>query len=355
MTAVGTSFEDVAVHVGRRSGLDIVVVVHSTVLGPALGGCRLQRYPTRDAGRQDATRLAAAMTVKAALAGLANGGGKVVVVLPDGKPELDAQERRELLLDAGDLVEAQGGRYLVGPDAGTGPADMDVIAERTSHVLCRTERAHGSGNSAPATALGAHSCLRAVRNYLTGSSSVAGARIGIVGLGSVGSRLARALADDGARLVVADIDASRRTIADSIGADWIQPDVLPTLKLDILVPAATGSLIGMDLVDQLRCDAVVGPANNQLTDDAVADRLHRRGVLWAPDYIVGAGGIVNAVARELDGVAADEAEARVRRIATTLRSVIDDAAQRDRAPHHVAMERARKRLDGASTGTADAC
>ncbi|HEY0816319.1 MAG TPA: Glu/Leu/Phe/Val dehydrogenase dimerization domain-containing protein [Pseudonocardia sp.] len=348
MTGDGTSVEDVAVHVGRRSGLDIVVAVDSTLLGPALGGCRVQRYPTQDAGRRDAARLASAMTVKAALAGLSNGGGKVVVVLPEGEPALDVQQRRQLLLDVGDLVEAQCGHYLVGPDVGTGPADMDVIGERTAHVLCRTERAGGSGDSAPATALGTYSCMRVVRESLTGSSSLADARVGVIGLGSVGGRLARMLADDGAELVVADIDASRRTVAERVGAEWRHPDVVPTLELDILVPAGTGALIGPDLVDRLRCGAVVGPANNQLTDDRVADGLHRRGVLWAPDYVVGAGGIVNAVARERAVVPATEAEARVRAIATTLRSVLDDAAQQDRAPHRVAAEHARKRLDAAA-------
>jgi len=252
------------------------------------------------------------------------------------------------------FVLAASAAFIIPASAGAGTTvtvlgtSNPFLADQPAGTTCC------SGDSAPATALGTYGCLRAVREFLTGSSSVADARIGVVGLGSVGSRLARMLADDGAELVVADVDASRRTLADRIGADWSRPDVVPTLELDIIVPAATGALIGPDLIDRLRCGAVVGPANNQLTDDGVADGLHRRGVLWAPDYIVGAGGIVNAVARELDAVPAAEAEARVRGIATTLRSVLDEAAHQGRAPHRVATQRARLRLDSADAGSANA-
>ena len=352
MAAALMSPEEVTVQVGRRSGLSIVIAVDSTLLGPALGGCRVRRYPSLDSGRRDALSLASAMTVKAAVAGLAHGGGKTAVIIPDGAPPLDSLLRRDLLLDVGDAVETYGGSYLIGPDLGTGPNDMDVLAERTSHVLCRTERAHGSGDSAPATALGSYGCISAVHQYLTGSAGVAGARVGIVGLGSVGRRLAQALADDGAHLVVTDIDASCRALAQQLGAQWVEPDVLPTLELDVLVPAATGGLIDDEVADRLRCHAVVGPANNQLSGDYLADVLHRHGVLWAPDYVVGAGGIVNAVARELDGADAAEARARVHRIAATLSSVLDDAAQHNRTPHGIATDRARERLR-ATTASAD--
>jgi glutamate dehydrogenase/leucine dehydrogenase len=353
MTATPTSPEDLTVQVGRRSGLSIVIAVDSTLLGPALGGCRLRRYPSLGCGRRDALSLASAMTIKAAVAGLAHGGGKTVVVLPDGAPPLDPLLRRNLLLDVGDAVEAHGGRYLVGPDVGTGPNDMDVIAARTTHVLCRTERAHGSGDSAPATAAGAYNCIRAVHEHLTGSADVAGARVGILGLGSVGRLMAQALAEDGAQLVATDIDPSCRAVAQQLGAQWIEPDVLPTLDLDVLVPAAMGGLIDDERAGKLRCRAVVGPANNQLSGEHLADVLHRRGVLWAPDYVVGAGGIVNAVARELDDASAEETRGRVLNIAATLRSVLDAAAQHDRTPHEVAMDRAHERLRAAATASAD--
>jgi glutamate dehydrogenase/leucine dehydrogenase len=353
MTAALTSPEDVTVQVGRRSGLSIVIAVDSTLLGPALGGRRVRRYPSLDSGRRDALSLASAMTVKAAVAGLDHGGGKTVVIVPDDRPHLDRLLRRDLLLDVGDAVEAHGGRYLVGPDVGTGPDDMDVLAERTAHVLCRTERAHGSGDSAPGTAAGSYGCIRAVHEYLTGSAGVAGARIGIVGLGSVGRRLAHALADDGAHLVVTDVDPSCGAVAQQLGAQWVEPGVLPALELDVLVPAAMGGLIDDRVADPLQCLAVVGPANNQLNGEHLADVLHRHGVLWAPDYVVGAGGIVNAVARELDGADAAEARTRVSAIAATLRSVLTDAAQYNRTPHAIAMDRARERLRAATSASAD--
>ncbi len=333
--------ERVTVARGRRSGLPVVIAVHSTALGPALGGCRLRRYAGWSSGLEDALRLSEAMTYKAALAGLANGGGKTVVALPPGASVPTGEAREALLHDVADAVSDLDGAYQTGPDVGTGPADMDVIGRATPHVFCRTVPAGGSGDSGPATADGTVAALLAVAEHLFGTADVAGLRIGVLGLGSVGSRLTRTLAAAGARLQVGDIDPGRRGPAERTGAQWFDPDTLVTGELDLLVPAAVGGLLTRELSTRLRCAAVVGPANNQLAYDEVAPALHDRGVLWVPDYLVSAGGIVNAVAREQDGADPATAAARVRNIGGTVSRVLRDAADTGTTPHAAAMARAR--------------
>lgn len=332
--------EHVAVARGRRSGRTISVAVHSTVLGPALGGCRVRRYPHWSDGLGDALRLSAAMTDKAALAGLAHGGGKTVVTLPPGTPDPVGAEREALLLDVADAVAGLGGTYATGPDVGTSPADMDVIGRTTRHVYCRTAARGGSGDSGAATADGTYAAVLAVVEHLFGTPGVAGLRIGVLGVGSVGSRLVRTLAAAGARLVIGDVDPSRRALAEETGAQWEEPASLPTRELDLLVPAAVGGLLTHELARRLQCAAVVGPANNQLAEDAVAATLQECGVLWAPDPIVSAGGIISAIAQEQDGATPPAAAARVQGIGATLRAVLQDAADTGTTPHATALARA---------------
>lgn len=342
------SHEGVTVTRGTRSGAPVVIALHSTVRGPALGGCRISRYESWGEGVEDALRLSEAMTFKAALAGLRHGGGKTVVVLPPGAPAPAGTAREDLLLDVADAVERLGGSYKTGPDIGTSPQDMDVLGRRTAHVFCRTSAAGGSGDSGPATADGAYAALQVVAEHLFGSSDVAGLRIGVLGLGSVGGRLLSTLAAAGAELVVSDVDPTRRALAEQVDARWAGTEQVAEMELDLLVPAAVGGLLTDDSCARLRCAGVVGPANNQLAHDGVAQVLHDRLVLWAPDYLVSAGGIVNAVAREEDGASAAEAADHVRRIGTTLREVLDDAAAAGISPHTAALARARALVSLAS-------
>lgn len=353
MDVLGTTelpHERVTVTRGRRSGATVVIAVHSTVLGPALGGCRVRSYRSWTEGLQDALRLSEAMTRKAALAGLSHGGGKTVVVLPPGTAAPGGAARDGLLLDVADAVEDLDGTYWTGPDVGTTPQDMDVIGRGSTHVLCRTPAAGGSGDSGPATADGTVAALSAVAEHLTGTADLAGLRIGVLGLGSVGGRLVQMLSDAGADLQVGDVDPGRRALAERTGARWVGVDELPVRELDVLVPAAVGGLLTHELVAALRCAAVVGPANNQLVDDDVAQALHERAVLWAPDYPVSAGGIIHAVARERGGAGARAADERVRAIGSTLRDVLRDAARTGTSPHAAATARARTPA-GAPAGT----
>lgn len=339
--------EQILVTRGARSGLPVVVAVHSTVLGPAIGGCRIWPYRQWQDGLADALRLSASMTVKCAAAGLPHGGGKAVVVLPLGRC-LDLGTRRAVLRDVGDVVESFDGGYLTGPDVGTTAADMVTIAERTSHVCCRPESAGGCGDSSPPTATGVISAIRAACRHLFGSGELYGRTVSIVGLGRVGGRVAVQLAAAGARLVVADIDPTRRALADEVGATWVDPQLALTAEADVLVPAALGGVLTADLVPHLRCRAIVGPANNQLADDHVAEELHERGICWAPDYVVSAGGVTYAVMRDLHGYGHEQAISRILGIGDTLTDVLVAAEQERLTPHQAAQRLAAARLRAVS-------
>ncbi|MFG6196085.1 Glu/Leu/Phe/Val dehydrogenase dimerization domain-containing protein [Nonomuraea sp. JJY05] len=345
----GLDHEHVAIRTGPRSGLPVIVAVHSTALGQAVGGCRVWRYADWRDGLADALRLSAGMTAKCAVAGLANGGGKTVVAVPEGT-ELDPALRRRVLEDVADAVTALDGTYATGPDVGTSPEDMAVIGERTAHVFCRPVGRGGSGDSSPATALGTLAALRAVRHRLHGTRTLKGARVSLVGLGSVGLRLAGLLAEEGAELLVGDIDPAKRAPARELGATWASPGEALTAEADLLVPAALGGILTGDVVPELRCAAIAGPANNQLAAEPVADLLHERGIVWVPDYVVSAGGAINALAVELRHETPEEARLRVEAIELTVAELLREAEHRNVTPARAATELARRRLDAARAG-----
>ncbi|WP_203904601.1 Glu/Leu/Phe/Val dehydrogenase [Virgisporangium aliadipatigenens] len=330
--------EQVRIHTGRRSGLPVIIAVHSTTLGQAIGGCRLKAFPHWKDALDDALRLSAAMTDKAALAGLPHGGGKTVIA-SDGP--LSGERRRAALLDVGDAVEGLGGVYGTGPDSGTSPADMNVIAERTRHVFCRPPENGGSGDSSPATAVGALAAIRAVAADL--GRELDGLRCTLLGAGAVGTPLARLLTEAGATLSITDVDDRKKALADELGAGWLTPEEAPWAETDVLVPAALGGLLGPDTVGRLRCAAVAGPANNQLTDASVADLLHERGILFAPDVIVSAGGILHGFGVEIHHETPAQIDARLAGIGDTLATVLARARHAGTTPLRVAADLARER------------
>jgi leucine dehydrogenase len=335
--------EEVSVRSGKRTGLPVIIAVHSTVLGQAVGGCRVLSYPGWRDGLEDALRLSAGMTRKCAAAGLASGGGKTVVALPEGF-RLDGAMRAEMLRDVGDAIASLDGRYATGPDVGTTPADMTVIGERTTHVFCRPERAGGSGDSSPHTATGVVAAVRAACARVHGSPDLRSRSMAIVGLGSVGGHLARQLTAAGAKLTVSDIDPGRRALATELGAAWAEPGEALTAEVDVLVPAALGGILTSDIVPHLRCAVIAGPANNQLADPSVAALLHQRGIVWIPDYIAGAGGVIYALAVELRKQTPVRALAGVQAIAGTVEQVLDAAARSAVSPAQAAQELAARRL-----------
>lgn len=339
--------EHITVHKGQRSGLPIAVAVHSTVLGMAVGGCRMWHYPDWRDALADAMRLSESMTHKAAVAGVDHGGGKTVVALPTAAP-LDPAARRAVLLDVGDVVESLGGRYGTGPDVGTGPVDMVTVAERTRHVFCLPTEHGGSGDSSGPTAEGVLAALAAICINLFGSADPAGRRFTLIGLGHVGEHLAKALAGAGAELVVADVDPAKRAVAEALGATWVAPSDAARVPTDVLVPAALGGLLTADLVPDLRCAAIAGPANNQLADDRVADLLHARGILFVPDPVVSAGGVIYTMGVELHERTPQAALTEVRGIAATVTRLLADADRTGITPHQAARNLATARLNAAA-------
>jgi glutamate dehydrogenase/leucine dehydrogenase len=343
----GFDHEEITVRTGSRSGLPVIVAVHSTALGQAVGGCRLWRYADWRDGLDDAVRLSAGMTLKCAVAGLGNGGGKTVIAVPDGA-RLGAAGRAAALRDVGDVIESLGGRYATGPDVGTAPADMAVIGERTRHVFCTPAQRGGSGDSSPHTAAGVIAALRAVCTRMHGSPDLGRRKLAVVGLGNVGMHVARQLSAEGASLVVSDIDPGKQALARELGAEWDKPQDALTAQVDVLVPAALGGVLTSQIVPRLRCAAIAGPANNQLAEPDVAGLLHQRGIVWVPDYVVSAGGVIYALAVELHKEDPQTAGARVQGIADTVGLLLETADRTGADPAAAALGLAQRRL-GAAT------
>jgi leucine dehydrogenase len=328
---------------GERSGVPLIVAVHSTALGQAVGGCRLWRYDHWSDGLIDALRLSSAMTLKCALSGLPLGGGKSVVALPHDVV-LTPEARRDVFLDLGDVIESLGGMYGVGEDVGTTAEDMLVVSERTQFAYGLPTATGGIGETSDPTASGIYDCLLVTARKVLGSEDLAGRRITVIGLGQVGSRLARRLSEEGAKLTVTDIDPAKRDLALEVGADWVEPDAALSAEADIVVPCALGGLLTAESVTTLHCAAIVGPANNQLADDGVADLLAARNTLWAPDFLVSAGGVVYGAQRELGGKTDEEAMESVAEIAHTLVRIYERAELDGTTPLEAASAVARDRI-----------
>jgi leucine dehydrogenase len=297
-------------------------------------------YEDSRSALRDALRLSRAMTYKAAVADLPLGGGKGVIMTP---VSLSAERRAAVLLDFGDTVEALGGRYITAEDVGTTSRDMIVIAERTKHVAGSPRSRGGSGDPSPFTALGVEYAIRACCERIFGSDSLKGRSICVIGLGHVGSRVAKRCARAGAKLLLADVDGNKRVLAEQLGAGWTGPERAVEAEVDVLAPCALGGFLDDESVPRLRCKIISGAANNQLADDRIADLLAARGILWAPDFVVNAGGLIN-IAEEIVEYDANAARRRVRGIADTLRRIFADAEASGATPLTAAMELARKRL-----------
>jgi leucine dehydrogenase len=302
-------------------------------------------YGDSRAALRDALRLSRAMTLKAACAGLPLGGGKGVIVLRPGDTAPSPDQRRAVLLDFGDTVDVLGGAYLTAEDVGTSEPDMRVISERTRFVTGLAEERGGSGDPSPWTALGCEAAARVTLERALGSPDLAGRRIAVQGLGHVGGRLAESFAAAGAQLIVSDVDPAKRAVAERLGAEWAEPEVALRADVDLLAPCALGAVLDHATVPELRCRAIAGAANNQLASDEIAPLLAERGILWAPDFVCNAGGIINiAVELEPEGYSPERADARVRAVAGTLGSIFDAAEADAVTPLEAALRLARDRL-----------
>jgi leucine dehydrogenase len=283
------------------------------------------------------------MTLKAAVADLGLGGGKGVIMAPvDGR--LSSDRRHAALLDFADTVQALEGRYITAEDVGTSSRDMSVIAQRTGHVAGLARNRGGSGDPSPLTALGVEAGIRASCERVFSTSSLQGRSVCVIGLGHVGSRVAKRCARAGARLQVADLDQRKRAMAERLGALWSDPAEALVSEAEVLVPCALGEVFDEQTVPRLRCRVVAGAANNQLADDHIADLLQAQGILWAPDFVVNAGGLIN-IAQEVSGVYdGARARRRVSLISETLRQIYGQADTAHSTPLAAALSLAARRL-----------
>ena len=337
--------EEVLIRFDRSSGAWIVFAIHSTCLGPATGGTRMQYYPDLAAAVGDALRLAEGMTYKFAVAGLDRGGGKAVIALPEN---FDRSIRDDLLRRYGELIHQLGGLYQTGPDVGTSSEDMDVVSETGApHVFCRTPENGGAGDSSPPTAAGVHAGIRAVSDALFADPSLKQRSILVQGVGSVGSRLVDLLLADGARVLLCDVDSARvQRYLDIPGVSVIDPEEVFRTQCDVFAPCALGGVLNSDTIPHLQCRGIAGAANNQLAEESDAERLRARGILYAPDYIVNIGGALAIPGIELEGWSLGEAEERVRRKVEEVLNLVFRSAVRDNVTTNEAARRvARSRLD----------
>lgn len=346
--------EEVLVAHDQATGLRAVIAVHSTVLGPSLGGVRMSTYAhaggeqaARAAAYGDALRLSRAMTYKNALAGLHHGGGKAVIVHdPADKP-------RELLLAFGELVCSLDGRYVTAGDVGMRVEDMDVIGEACRWTTGRSPENGGVGDSGILTAIGVHGGMRAGAEAVFATADLAGRRVGVVGAGKVGGRLIGHLLNDGAMVVALDPDPqTRRHLDEAYPGAIVWVDELAGMldaDIDILSPNALGGLLTEDLVPELArrgVGLICGGANNQLATPAVGDALAEAGVVFAPDFCVNCGGVIQ-VAEELQGADVDRARAAVEKVFATTQSVLRRAQDEGITPVLAAEREAEARIAAA--------
>jgi glutamate dehydrogenase/leucine dehydrogenase len=342
------SYEAVVHAYDRRTGLRAIVAIHDTTLGPALGGIRARQYRSEDEALVDVLRLAEAMTYKASLAGLDLGGGKAVVL---GEPE---RGRGAVFQALGRVIERLGGAYVPTEDMGTTTADLVEVRRTSRYGVGLPPDAGGGGDPSPTTAWGVLHGMRAALAALGETDSLRGRSVAVQGVGKVGLALVRFLTEAGASVSVADTDARRVTAAvREFGATAVPLDDILRCGVDILAPCAAGAVLNEATIPQLRCRVVAGGANNQLATDTDGERLAARGILYAPDFAVNAGGLIH-VAEELNPAGHDAARARARAegIYETVGRVLAEARATGELPDRAALRMARERIERARPSTA---
>jgi leucine dehydrogenase len=334
--------ESVTIRYDRATGVWIFVAVHDRTLGMALGGCRLKIYPEPRDGLRDALRLAEEMTFKWAAIDFPFGGGDAVLAAPG---PIDGAARESLMLRLGELVDSLGGTYGTGVDLGTTPADMDIVARRTRRVFGRTPENGGAGDPGPYTALGVFAAIRTAGLAVFGTSDLAGRTVLVQGVGAVGAPLARHLARAGARVLVTDALPGRaQQVANAIGAVVVPPEETYDVPCDIFAPCAIGGVLNARSIPRLRCRIVAGGANNQLEEEADAARLLEAGILYAPDFVINAGGAIAYGTIEMLRWTPAQAEARIGQIGETLAEILEAAEREGETTLAQAKRRAQQAL-----------
>ncbi|AOH55641.1 branched-chain amino acid dehydrogenase [Peribacillus muralis] len=317
----------------KQSGLKAIIAIHDTTLGPALGGTRMWTYASEEDAIEDALRLSKGMTYKNAAAGLNLGGGKTVII---GDPRKDKNE--EMFRAFGRYIQGLNGRYITAEDVGTTVEDMDLIHEETDFVTGISPAFGSSGNPSPVTAYGVYRGMKAAAKEAFGTDSLEGKVVAVQGVGNVAYNLCRHLHEEGAKLIVTDInkDSVARAV-ESFGATAVNTDEIYGVECDIYAPCALGAVINDQTINQIKAKVIAGAANNQLKEAVHGDQIHEKGIIYAPDYVINAGGVIN-VADELLGYNRERALKKVEMVYDTIERVIE-IAKRDQIPTYKAADR----------------
>jgi leucine dehydrogenase len=324
----------------HASGLKAIIAIHSTALGPALGGTRFYPYESEDEAMEDVLRLSQGMTRKAAAAGLDLGGGKAVII---GDPRTLKSER--LWRAYGRVVDSLRGRYITAEDVGTDTMDMDTIRHETRWVVGVPVEEGGSGDPSPATARGLIAASRAVAEFRWGSDDLSGKTISILGVGKVGTDLARRYTEMGCKIYAADVyPPALENAIELYGVEPVPLDDIYAVEADIFAPCSLGAALNEETIPKLGCDIIVGAANNQLATDEDADRINERDILYAPDFVANAGGLIN-VSEEIRGYTVDRAAANIDKIYYNMCHVLKLAKEKGMTPYAAAVEWAENRIE----------
>jgi len=320
--------------------LKAIIAVHSTARGPGTGGCRLWTYPDSAAALDDVLRLSRGMSYKNAMADLPLGGGKSVIMRPDGD-----WDRAALFRAFGRAIQSLNGRYITAEDVGVSPADLDIVHEETEHVVGLTEGKAASGDPSPVTARGIFMGIGVCVTHRLRRNDLDGVRVAVQGVGHVGEYLCGHLSGAGAELVIADVnEEALERVSSRHGARVVKPDAIYDQEVDVFAPCALGGAVNGDTINRIQAPIVAGAANNVLASSDLGEALRARGVLYAPDYVINAGGIIN-VAGEVKGeYDPDWVNHKLETLAETLRSVIERAEREDRPTNVIADEMAREIL-----------
>lgn len=326
-------FEQVLFCHDKASKLKAIIVIHDTTLGPALGGVRMWNYASEEQALEDALRLAKGMTYKNAAAGLNLGGGKSVII---GDPKKDKSE--ELFRAFGRYIQSLHGRYITAVDVGTSVEDMDIIYEETNYVTGVSPEFGSSGNPSPITAYGVYKGMKAAALEAFGTESLQGKTVAVQGVGNVAYHLCQYLHSEGAHLIVTDINESIvKKAVQTFQAVAVKPDDIYSVDCDIFSPCALGAVINEETIEQLKAKVIAGSANNQLKEDKHGQMLFERGIIYAPDYVINAGGVIN-VADELYGYNKERAMKKVEAIYDKIGQVIE-ISKREQIPTNKAADR----------------
>lgn len=326
-------YEQVVFCQDKESGLKAIIAIHDTTLGPALGGTRMWTYESEEAAIEDALRLAKGMTYKNAAAGLNLGGGKTVII---GDPRKDKNEA--MFRAFGRYIQGLNGRYITAEDVGTTVADMDLIHEETDYVTGISPSFGSSGNPSPVTAFGVYRGMKAAAKEAFGTDSLEGKVIAVQGVGNVAFNLCKYLHEEGAQLIVTDINKeSVQRAVEEFGATAVDPDDIYSVQCDIYAPCALGATINDKTIPQIKAKVIAGAANNQLKETRHGDLIHELGIVYAPDYVINAGGVIN-VADELYGYNRERAMKRVEGVYDNIAKVIE-ISKRDGIPTYLAADR----------------